>query len=60
MSDQRLYCSFCGRTQDESYLLISGPAVFICDACVDDCMKIIEDARRKDAAAMALTEAHPS
>lgn len=28
------YCSFCARSQDETALLIEGPAVYICDFCV--------------------------
>ena len=28
-------CSFCAKTQDEVYILIAGPAAFICDECVD-------------------------
>ncbi len=39
-----LTCSFCGKTQHEVQKLVSGPAVFICDACVGLCNKIIADA----------------
>lgn len=34
-------CSFCGKTQDMVYKMISGPGVCICDECVDLCMNII-------------------
>ena len=30
-----LYCSFCGKSQHEVRKLIAGPAVFICDECVE-------------------------
>ncbi|WP_409526303.1 ATP-dependent protease ATP-binding subunit ClpX [Nitrincola sp. MINF-07-Sa-05] len=51
MSDQitgkddagKLYCSFCGKSQDEVRKLIAGPSVFICDECVDLCNDIIRE-----------------
>src|SRR6202049_1268690 len=36
-----LYCSFCGKSQDEVRKLIAGATVFICDECVELCMDII-------------------
>jgi len=30
-----LYCSFCGKNQNEVRKLIAGPSVYICDECVD-------------------------
>nr|VFJ51573.1 MAG: ATP-dependent Clp protease ATP-binding subunit ClpX [Candidatus Kentron sp. FM]VFJ56270.1 MAG: ATP-dependent Clp protease ATP-binding subunit ClpX [Candidatus Kentron sp. FM]VFK09006.1 MAG: ATP-dependent Clp protease ATP-binding subunit ClpX [Candidatus Kentron sp. FM] len=38
-----LYCSFCGKTQHEVRKLIAGPAVFICNECVDLCNDIIRE-----------------
>jgi ATP-dependent Clp protease ATP-binding subunit ClpX len=38
-----LYCSFCGKSQDEVKKLIAGPSVFICDECVDLCNDIIKE-----------------
>nr|VFK50713.1 MAG: ATP-dependent Clp protease ATP-binding subunit ClpX [Candidatus Kentron sp. TUN]VFK53248.1 MAG: ATP-dependent Clp protease ATP-binding subunit ClpX [Candidatus Kentron sp. TUN]VFK54050.1 MAG: ATP-dependent Clp protease ATP-binding subunit ClpX [Candidatus Kentron sp. TUN] len=38
-----LYCSFCGKNQHEVLKLIAGPAVFICNECVDLCNEIIRD-----------------
>ena len=38
-----LYCSFCGKNQNEVKKLIAGPAVFICDECVDLCNDIIRE-----------------
>jgi hypothetical protein len=37
MGDPALYCSFCRRCAHEVGQLIAGPAVFICDACVERC-----------------------
>lgn len=41
--DHKMRCSFCGKTQDMVYKMISGPGVCICDECVDLCMNIIYD-----------------
>jgi len=38
-----LYCSFCGKGQKEVRKLIAGPAVFICDECVELCIDIIRE-----------------
>ena len=44
-----LYCSFCGKSQNEVRKLIAGPSVFICDECVDLCNDIIrEEIQEKD------------
>jgi hypothetical protein len=38
-----LYCSFCGKSQHEVRKLIAGPAIFICDGCVELCVNIIRE-----------------
>ena len=40
-SKKSLYCSFCGKSQNEVRKLIAGPTVFICDKCVELCLDII-------------------
>ena len=40
---KNLDCSFCGKNQGEVRKLIAGPAVFICDECVDLCSDIIKE-----------------
>jgi len=40
-SDRLLFCSFCGKSQDEVKKLIAGPSVYICNECVDLCNNII-------------------
>mgnify|MGYP006087515773 FL=1 len=40
---EKLYCSFCGKSQHEVKKLIAGPNVFICDECVDLCTDIIKE-----------------
>jgi len=41
--DNRLKCSFCGKTQDQVKKLIAGPEVYICDECVDLCNEILDE-----------------
>jgi ATP-dependent Clp protease ATP-binding subunit ClpX len=43
MTDNVLRCSFCGKARDEVGHLIAGPGVFICNECVDLCVKVIGD-----------------
>ena len=40
-SEKTLYCSFCGKPQNEVKKLIAGPSVFICDECIDLCNDIM-------------------
>jgi ATP-dependent Clp protease ATP-binding subunit ClpX len=42
-SKNTLYCSFCGKSQQEVRKLIAGPTVFICDECVELCKDIIQE-----------------
>ena len=44
-----LYCSFCGKSQQEVRKLIAGPSVFICDECVDLCNDIIREEIQEEA-----------
>ncbi|MBW2369333.1 MAG: ATP-dependent Clp protease ATP-binding subunit ClpX [Deltaproteobacteria bacterium] len=43
-----LFCSFCGKNQKEVKKLIAGPAVYICDECIQLCSEIIEEETEKD------------
>jgi hypothetical protein len=38
-----LRCSFCDKSQNDVRKLIAGPAVYICDECVQACADIIAD-----------------
>ncbi len=43
-TDDRVRCSFCGKTQDQVRKLIAGSNnVFICDECIDLCAEILEE-----------------
>jgi len=41
--DKLLYCSFCGKNQNEVRKLIAGPSVYICNECIDLCNDIIKE-----------------
>ena len=53
-----LVCSFCGKSQDDVAKLIAGPAVYICDECIELCNEIVlegalpEEAGQKEEAAV--------
>ena len=47
--NDNLFCSFCGKSQNEVKKLIAGPAVYICDECIQLCSEIIEEESEKDA-----------
>ncbi|MGQ9694561.1 MAG: ATP-dependent Clp protease ATP-binding subunit ClpX [Thermodesulfobacteriota bacterium] len=47
-----LYCSFCGKSQEEVRKLIAGPAVYICDECVALCNEIIAEEIEKEEGAL--------
>ncbi len=51
-SGKLLFCSFCGKNQNEVRRLIAGPSVYICDECVDLCNDIISE----EAQAISLDE----
>jgi len=40
-SDATCYCSFCGKSQEDVVKLIAGPAVYICDECIELCNEIV-------------------
>lgn len=41
-------CSFCGRKQSWTRKLIAGPAVFICDECIDFCARVVNREERAE------------
>jgi len=49
-SKTTLYCSFCGKSQHEVRKLIAGPAVFVCDECVELCVDIIREEHKSSLA----------
>ena len=41
--EDKLQCSFCGKSQSEVKKLIAGPTVYICDECVELCNEILAE-----------------
>src|SRR5436189_126786 len=51
--DNRLRCSFCGKSKDSVRKFISGPSVYICNECIALCNEILaEDEEREVAEAI--------
>jgi ATP-dependent Clp protease ATP-binding subunit ClpX len=40
-STTKLFCSFCGKSQDDVRKLVAGPGVYICDECIELCNDIL-------------------
>lgn len=40
---EKLYCSFCGKSQDVVKKLVAGPGVYICDECIELCNEIVSE-----------------
>jgi len=38
-----LFCSFCGKSQDDVKKLVAGPSAYICDECINLCKCIVEE-----------------
>lgn len=50
MAKDKLHCSFCHKSQDEVVFLVCGgeKLVFICDECIELCIKVIFNKLKKD------------
>ena len=43
-NDDKIRCSFCGKTQDQTRKLIAGPkGAYICDDCISICVEIMDE-----------------
>jgi len=47
-NDSTCYCSFCGKSQEDVAKLIAGPAVYICDECIELCNEIVLEGTTPD------------
>jgi len=45
---KKIFCSFCGCPVSQTRRMISGPGVYICDKCVENCSTIIRECDQKD------------
>ena len=41
--NEKLTCSFCGKTEDLVRKLVAGPGVYICDECIELCQEIVSE-----------------
>ena len=49
ISDDKIRCSFCGKTGDQVRKMISGPSgTYICDECAELCAELIEEEFEQD------------
>lgn len=46
--NSHLFCSFCGKSQDEVKKLVAGPSVYICDECIELCNDIIAEEQERE------------
>ncbi|MDP2840367.1 MAG: ATP-dependent Clp protease ATP-binding subunit ClpX, partial [Syntrophales bacterium] len=42
-----LFCSFCGKDQNEVKKLVAGPTAYICDECIELCRCIVDEESEK-------------
>ncbi len=47
MSEDKIKCSFCGKTSDQVKRLIAGPDAYICNECVELCESILDEELRE-------------
>ncbi len=40
-TEQKVVCSFCGKTQEQVERLVAGKGVFICDECIEVCHSLL-------------------
>src|SRR5574341_278592 len=48
INKDQIFCSFCGKSQDEVKKIIAGSDVFICNECVELSMDILRDEFKDD------------
>lgn len=39
--EQSYRCSFCSKDVNEVFMLVAGPAVFICDECIEKAQELV-------------------
>ena len=53
--NSHLFCSFCGKSQDEVKKLVAGPSVYICDECIELCNDIIAEEQERESLSIQQT-----
>ena len=41
--NNKVHCSFCGKSQDQVRRIVAGPNAYICNECVLLCQEIVSD-----------------
>jgi ATP-dependent Clp protease ATP-binding subunit ClpX len=41
--EQKFFCAFCGKAQDQVQRLVAGPEVSICNECINLCVDVLRD-----------------
>ena len=59
-NDDVPHCTFCGKSEHQVRKLVAGSNASICDECIELCVDIISEERRKDAEANSLTLPKPA
>jgi ATP-dependent protease Clp ATPase subunit len=54
------HCSFCGLSEDEVNFLVASRPSYICDACVEQCVKVLAKAQRQARQFEAASKQAPS
>jgi len=54
-----LFCSFCGKSQEEVRKLVAGPSVYICDECIELCNDIIAEEQERESVSGQTTVPKP-
>ena len=63
MAKEKKSCTFCGKSEDEVYQLISSPdnGAYICDECIEDCQELLDESGySEDEKKMELTLLKPA
>lgn len=45
-TNRQIFCSFCGKSQDEVSRMVAGPGVYICNECVKLCQSMLQEEGR--------------
>ena len=58
-NDMMVYCSFCGKSQDEVQKIIAGNNAFICNECVELAQEIIREELAEEVLREYFQRLHP-
>jgi len=56
----KVFCSFCGKSEEQVRKLIAGPQVYICDECVNLCKEILDEEFERESRVSSLSLPTPA